>query len=42
MVKSKCEKFVEDLLATFDGVDFEFPEEIFTSIETEKTVRGEG
>lgn len=42
MVKSKCEKFVEDLLAAFDGVDFEFPEEIFTSIVTEKTVRGEG
>lgn len=41
MVKNKCEKFAEDLLATFDGVDFEFPEEIFTSIETEKTVRGE-
>lgn len=42
MVKSKCEKFVEDLLAIFDGVDFEFPEEIFTSIETEKSIRGEG
>ena len=41
MVKSKCEKFVEDLLATFDGVEFDFPEEIFTSIETEKTIRGE-
>lgn len=41
MVKSKCEKFVEDLLANFDGVELEFPEEIFTSIETEKTVRGE-
>ena len=41
MVKSKCEKFVEDLLANFDGVELEFPEEIFTSIETEKTIRGE-
>ena len=41
IVKSKCEKFVEDLLATFDGVEFEFPEEIFTSIETEKAIRGE-
>lgn len=41
MVKSKCEKFVEDLLATFDDLDLEFPEEIFTSIETEKTIRGE-
>ena len=42
MVKSKCEKFVEDLLANFDDTALEFPEEIFTSIETEKTVRGEG
>lgn len=41
MVKSKCEKFVEDLLANFDGVEFGFPEEIFTSIETERSVRGE-
>lgn len=41
MVKSKCEKFVEDLLATFDGVELEFSEEIFTSIETEKAIRGE-
>lgn len=41
MVKSKCEKFVEDLLANFDGVELEFPEEIFTNIETEKTIRGE-
>lgn len=41
MVKSKCEKFVEDLLATFDGVEFEFPEGIFTSIVAEKTIRGE-
>lgn len=41
MVKSKCEKFVEDLLATFDGVELDFAEEIFTSIETEKTIRGE-
>ena len=41
MVKSKCEKFVEDLLETFDDVEFKFPEEIFTSIETEKTIRGE-
>ena len=41
MVKSKCEKFVEDLLATFDGVELEFPDEgIFTRIETEKTIRG--
>ena len=40
MVKSMCEKFVEDLLAKFDGVEFGFPEEIFTSIETEKSVRG--
>lgn len=42
MVKSKCEKFVEDLLANFDDVEFKWPEEIFTSIETEKSVRGEG
>lgn len=42
MVKSKCEKFVEDLLANFDDVEFGFPEEIFTSIETEKSIRGEG
>lgn len=41
MVKSKCEKFVEDLLANFDGVEFGFPEEIFTSIETERSIRGE-
>lgn len=41
MIKSKCEKFVEDLLADFDDVEFKFPEEIFTSIETEKSVRGE-
>lgn len=41
MVKSKCEKFIEDLLATFDGVEFGFPEEIFTSIETERSIRGE-
>lgn len=42
MVKSKCEKFVEDLLANFDGVEFGFSEEIFTSIETEKSIKGEG
>lgn len=42
MVKSKCEKFIEDLLANFDDTTLEFPEGIFTSIETEKTVRGEG
>lgn len=42
MVKSKCEKFVEDLLANFDDVEFKWPEEIFTSIETEKSVKGEG
>lgn len=41
MVKSKFEKFVEDLLANFDDVELEFPEQIFTSIETEKTVIGE-
>lgn len=41
MVKSKCEKFVEDLLANFADVALEFPEEIFTSIETEKSIRGE-
>lgn len=41
MVKSKCEKFVEDLLANFDDAALEFPEEIFTSIETERSVRGE-
>ena len=41
IVKEECEKFRQRLLDRFDGVEFEFPEEIFTSIETEKTVRGE-
>lgn len=40
MVKSKCEKFVEDLMANFDDVELEFPEEIFTSIDTERSIRG--
>lgn len=41
IVKEECEKFRQRLLDRFDGVDFEFPEEIFTSLETERTVRGE-
>ena len=41
IVKEECEKFRQKLLDRFDGLDFEFPEEIFTSIETEQTVRGE-
>lgn len=41
IVKEECEKFRQRLLDRFDGVEFEFPEEIFTSIETEQTVRGE-
>lgn len=41
IVKEECEKFRDKLLDRFDGVEFEFPEEIFTSIETEQTVRGE-
>ncbi len=41
IVSTKCEEFVKDLLSTFDDFDLEFPEEIFTSIETEKTIRGE-
>lgn len=41
MVKSKCEKFVEDLMANFDDKALEFQEEIFTNIETERSIRGE-
>lgn len=41
IVKEECEKFRQRLLDRFDGAEFEFPEEIFTSIETELTVRGE-
>lgn len=41
IVKEECEKFRQKLLDRFDGVEFEFPEEIFTSIETEQTIRGE-
>lgn len=41
IVNEECEKFRQKLLDRFDGLDFEFPEEIFTSIETEQTVRGE-
>lgn len=41
IVCTKCEEFVRNLLSTFDDLELEFPEEIFTSIETEKTIRGE-
>lgn len=41
IVKEECEKFRQKLLDRFEGLDFEFPEEIFTSIETEQTVKGE-
>lgn len=41
IVKEECEKFRQRLLDRFDGVELEFPEEIFTSIEAEKTIRGE-
>lgn len=41
IVKEECEKFREKLLCRFDDLDLDFPEEIFTSLETERTVRGE-
>lgn len=38
--KEECEKFQKRLLDRFEDIDFEFPEEIYTNLETSQVIFG--